>query len=256
MVALVRQEPSQHGVGRSRWRRTDLRAVVPWLAGYSLSGIGKALKRLGLRLKRGRLRVHSPDPAYATKLARIARARALAQAHPTRVTILYGDEVSVYRQPTLAACWGPAGEEPTAPLSQRSNTRHRVGAVLDAATGQVVTVRGEKVGVARLCELLRAVRAAYPDRYLFLSWDNWPVHYNPAVLAEAAAQRITLLWLPTYAPWANPIEKLWRWLKQTVVHHHRLADRWPELKAAVAAFLAQFAHGSDDLLRYVGLWTD
>ena len=28
--------------------------------------------------------------------------------------------------------------------------------------------------------------------------------------------RIEPVWLPTYAPWLNPIEKLWRWLRQEV----------------------------------------
>ncbi len=62
--------------------------------------------------------------------------------------------------------------------------------------------------------------------------------------------------LPTYAPWLNPIEKLWHWLKQEVLHHHSLADDWEGLKAAVAAFLARFAHGSSALLRDVGLCLD
>jgi hypothetical protein len=56
-----------------------------------------------------------------------------------------------------------------------------------------------------------------------------------------------------YASWTNPIEKLWRWLKQEVLHLHRLADQWPELQQRVDHLLVQFAHGSKALLRYVGL---
>ncbi|HEV2237019.1 MAG TPA: transposase, partial [Ktedonobacterales bacterium] len=93
----------------------------------------------------------------------------------------------------------------------------------------------------------------YPDQILVLAWDNWPVHRHPTVLATARALRIHVRWLPTYAPWTNPIEKLWRWLKQTCVHHHPLADRWDELRATLTAFLAQFTDGSPALLRYVGL---
>lgn len=79
------------------------------------------------------------------------------------------------------------------------------------------------------------------------------MHRHPIVLATAARLRIQIRWLPTYAPWTNPIEKLWRRLKQTVLHHHHLADRWDDLKAAAQAFLDQFALGSFDLLHYVGL---
>jgi transposase len=51
----------------------------------------------------------------------------------------------------------------------------------------------------------------------------------------------------------NPIEKLWRWLKQDVLHLHRLSSTWQALKQLVAEFLDQFDQGSNDLLSYVGL---
>ncbi len=253
LYRVVHQEPVRHGITRSRWRLADLRQVVPALRSYSLSGISRALRRLGIRLKRGRLRLHSPDPVYADKVARIDRALALARRYPDRCALHFGDEMSVYRQPTLAARYAPVGQEPTALLSHRSNTRLRLGGTLDAVTGQVQTVAGAKVGVAKLVALLHQVRAADPDRVLFVVWDNWPIHRHPTVLAAATALRVHLLWLPTYAPWENPIEKLWRWRKQTVLHQHRQADDWDALTQAVTAFLDQFQHGSPDLLRYVGL---
>ena len=44
---------------------------------------------------------------------------------------------------------------------------------------------------------------------------------------------IQLVPLPTYASWCNPIEKLWRQLRQELLHLHRFADRfrstqWPQ----------------------------
>ena len=61
------------------------------------------------------------------------------------------------------------------------------------------------------------------------------------------------MWLPTYAPWLNPIEKLWRWLRQDQLYVHRLAQDWSVLRQRVNAFFDQFAAGSHALLRYVGL---
>ena len=65
--------------------------------------------------------------------------------------------------------------------------------------------------------------------------------------------RIQLLQLPTYAPWTNPIEKLWRWVRQSVLHLHGLAEDWEALQQRVIAFMEQFRGGSQALLRYVGL---
>ena len=112
--------------------------------------------------------------------------------------------------------------------------------------------------------------------------DNWPIHFHPDVLVALQAQQspfafprppswslapspagvkrwgalqlpIQLVVLPTYASWCNPIEKLWRWPNQDVLHLHRQANDLKALRALVADFLAQFAQGSSALLRYVGL---
>lgn len=254
----MHQAPEHFGVPRVRWRLQDLRdlAVLPELATYSLPGICQLLHRLGIAYKRGRQRLHSPDPAYQEKVFALQHAQALARRFPQRVRLLYADEVGCYRQPTLADRYaGHAHEphEPTAPLSPRSNTRWRIGGALDSVSGAVCQVSGAVVGVKALCALLEAIRARFPDQIVLVAWDNWPVHSHPRVLATAARLRIHLKWLPTYAPWTNPIEKLWRWMRQTAVHHHQKADRWPEFKADLARFLDQFADGSPELLRYVGL---
>lgn len=65
--------------------------------------------------------------------------------------------------------------------------------------------------------------------------------------------RLEVVWLPTSAPWLNPLAKLWRWLRADLRKLHRLADDWPTLRGRVHAFLEQFAHGSPALLRYTGL---
>jgi len=105
-----------------------------------------------------------------------------------------------------------------------------------------------------LCRWLEQVRAFYGEEMrIVLAWDNWPVHRHEKVLAAAEAQRIELLFLPTYAPWTNPIEKLWRKLKQELVYLHRCAEDWVVLKQQIGDFLNQWEAPSPQLLTYVGL---
>ncbi len=92
---------------------------------------------------------------------------------------------------------------------------------------------------------------------MYVVQDNWSIHRHPDVVeALTSMPRIEPVWLPTYAPWLNPVEKLWRKLKQEVLHLHRLSEQWERLKQRVAAFLASFSSGSAALLRYVGLLPD
>ena len=87
---------------------------------------------------------------------------------------------------------------------------------------------------------------------------NWPTKPSGAALRKWGALHlpIQLVLLPTYASWLNPIEKLWRYLKQEVVHLHPFANDLAKLRSELDRFLDRFALGSNLLLRYVGLFTD
>lgn len=232
----------------------DLGRGVPWLRGRARGSVGRILRRLGVRYKRGRLYLHSPDPAYDAKLAAVTAAQALARAHPGAVVLLYQDEFTYYRRPSVGRGWAPRGADaPRAAAGLGTNKKRRVAACLEATSGRVFAWQRHRFDRKTLARFYAAVAAAYPDaEAIFLAQDNWPVHFHPDVLA-ALPPRIALLPLPTYAPWTNPVEDLWRLLNGEVLHHHAFADDWAGLQAAVAAWLARWQDDSPDLLRLVGL---
>jgi hypothetical protein len=262
---------------------------VAWLAGHCPSGIGRALRALGVAWKRAREHVHSPDPAYDEKRGAIAASRVVSRGSGGRVVTLFQDEVTLHRQPSLASAWAARGRDHAlAERSLRADATTRIVGTLDAADGRVRWRSRSTLDIPALVGFYRDVAAAYPaaDR-IDVVLDNWPVHFHPDLLValqpqtspfpfprpghwpaepSAAAVRkwgdlrlpIQLLPLPTYASWLNPIEKLWRWLRHDVVHLHPWADDLPALRAAADAFLAQFAAGTAaaaDLLCYTGLET-
>ena len=237
----------------------ELRRREPVFAGYSLSGIWRRLRSWHLSYKRGRNYLHSPDPLYKAKCERIGEVLSRAHDEPGRTVVLYLDELTYYRQPSLDRDWGERGavRSPLARFSYRSNTKQRVVAAMNALAGDVVHRQASRVGRRELAAFYPQIRERYPGAgSIYVVQDNWPIHFLPDVLEAAEAAGIELMRLPTYAPWLKPIEKLWRLVKQSVLHLHRLSDDWPELKTRVAHFLDQFAAGSEMLLRYVGLLTD
>jgi transposase len=264
---------------QTRWTLEGLRAAVPSLWGYSLSGVWRILTRHKLRWKRARDHLRSPDPDYLEKVAHLRAIQAVVAAAPDTTVLLYLDEVTYYRQPSHGYAYAPVGSsDPRAERSTRSNTATRVIGALDHATGQVVAHQKTRIGVSALIAFYQALVEAYPGRRLYVVQDNWPIHFHPDVLAalepqaspfpflrppswpsepSPAAKRLNLpiqiVPLPTYSPWLNPIEKLWRWLKQDVLHLHRLADDLPALRDLVLEFLYTFEYGSRELLKYVGL---
>jgi hypothetical protein len=251
---VVCRSPRLFGLDRSRWRLADLGRVIPWLQDRAPGSIHRILDRLDVRYKRGRAYFHSPDLRYEAKVAAITAAQLLAHAHPESVVLLYEDEFTYSRRPTVSRAWAPARTDaPRADQGYGTNKKRRIAACLDATTGRVVAWQRHRFDRQTLARFYQAVAAAYPQaEVIFLAQDNWPVHTHPDVLT-ALPPRITLLPLPTYAPWTNPVEDLWRYLLADVLHQHEFGDDWTGLQAAVDTWLAQWAQGSSDLLRLVGL---
>jgi hypothetical protein len=233
----------------------DLGAALPWLAGRHPSSIRRIVRRLGLCSRRGRLVLHSPDPAYDAKLAAILAAQCFAHAFPTQVVLLYEDEFTYSRRPTVASGYAPIGSRlPAAPLGHGPNTRRRIAGCLNAATGQFHAWQRARFDRFTLRRLYRAVAAGYPAaEHIYLVHDNWPVHAHPDLVDGLADPRLHLLPLPTYAPWTNPVEDVWRYLKADVLHLHDLVDDWTALQAAVAAWLAAWTAPSAPHLAMLGL---
>lgn len=284
LLHVIRRDPHQFGIDRVRWRLTDLLTVCDWLHVTTAGGLWHLLDRLGISYQRGRDHIHSPDPHYEAKLAYVDAVVAKARASGGRVVALLQDELTYYRQPSVASAYEERGEcQPYAERSPCRDTLTRATATLNVLDGRVDYWQGSRVSIPRLVAFYEQVLHAYPKaETICMIQDNWTVHFHPDLLValeeqespwprylpanwprepSAAAQQrwgdlklpIPLVPLPIYASWTNPIEKLWRWLKQDVLHLHRLADQLKELRAAVSRFLDQFADGSQELLHYVGL---
>lgn len=293
ILHTVRREPSTFGKPRSRWSLSLIADVCKWLQVNTPSGLSKLLKRLGISYKRGRSYVYSPDPHYQQKMDIIAQCLLKAWYAPEKYVLLYQDEFTIYRQPTLARDYEQMGEfQPLARRSHHSDTEFRGIGAMNAITGQVTYQQASKASVRQLIQFYDAMIVDYPEAVtIYMVQDNWPVHFHPDLLIHLQPQHfqfpihvpghwssepspkakrdaekrkskggdnhgklpIKILQLPTYASWANPIEKLWRWIRQTILHLHRLSDEWQTLKQRVLDFIQSFKQGSNELLRYVGL---
>ncbi|MCB0005833.1 MAG: IS630 family transposase [Anaerolineales bacterium] len=252
---LLHQSPRGHGSHCTRWRLQDVGRALGWLDGKSDAGIYKVLKRLGFSRKRALQFSRSPDPDYRLKWRQVLSAYQDAVNHPAQVVLLFADELTYFRRAELRSMWQKRGRKQRR-LSQQpgANTKARVVAAVNAITGQLLYLQRRKIGRFELCRFLAQIRAAYPlAERLYLVQDNWPTHKHPLVLASACDLQLRLLFLPTYASWLNPIEKLWRWLRQDILHNHNLSDDFKRLRLLVEQWLDQFAQGSLHLLNYLGL---
>jgi DDE superfamily endonuclease len=241
----------------SRWTLRTIRATFEAFRDLTLGGVWWAPDRCGIGLRSGAVQHYSPDPAYIPKYENLCKCLNEAATMPGRVVLVSLDEMGYARWPEPAADW--TGRAPAAPPStdraESPDRLQRIIGALNAVTGRVDFLDAYIVGRAKVIKFYGQLDSAYPDaERLLVVQDNWSIHTHEDVLGALSRwPRIEPIWLPTDAPWLNPIEKLWRWLRQDVLKLHRLAGDWPSLRGRVNQSLGQFATGSQELLRYVGL---
>jgi transposase len=254
---LLHHSPRLFGKPTSRWT-LNLVAEVCHTKGMTprrLTGeaIRLALKRLGIRWRRAKHWISSPDPAYARKKQARDRLIDLAQTHPDWV-LGFQDETwwSRLALPQLHA-WTDA--EPLR-LVERSIARTDPDpkalscyGLLRADTGQLLLrfVQGRPVSqvtedyLAWVCQRL----AAEGKRALLLVWDNASWHISAQVrrwikahnrqAKQEGGVRIVACRLPSKSPWLNPIEPKWAHGKKAIIEAEQLLTA-QEVIARVCAY--------------------
>lgn len=288
---LTSRSPRALGHGRSRWTLGLLREELGEKAPETEAGTWQMLDRLGVSHTRGQGYALSPDEQFEAKRAFIdgVRERTGTEEPESEASdrLFYLDELTYELHPTVERDWSPAGEQPTAPRGTCGQREGRLLAAMDGETGQLFYRQKRSVGRADLTELYREMSSACEAngnaRRLWVVQDNAPFHFHTDVLGELETQvwprahpkfeyplpsqwpdstdaalsggdlPVQVVPLPTYASWLNPIERLWRWLKQEVLHLHPYVADWKRLKRGVRNFLDRFTEGSLELLQYVGL---
>lgn len=100
-------------------------------------------------------------------------------------------------------------------------------------TGETVVLIRKRKRRREIAELLETLIDKHPTGTIYVAWDNANTHQDDEVEAvvRAAAGRLVLLYLPTYSPWLNPIEMLWRHFRREVTH----CELFETVKALLAA---------------------
>jgi DDE superfamily endonuclease len=138
----------------------------------------------------------------------------LEEAKWGKRTVLFVDAAHFVYGPFLGYLWclvrlfvpGPSGRR-----------RYNVLAALDAITHRVIRVSNHAyINAESVCALLREVAAGLAGLKgpVTLVLDNARYQKCAVVKALAASLRIELLYLPSYSPNLNLIERLWKFVKK------------------------------------------
>jgi transposase len=148
--------------------------------------------------------------------------------------------------------WSPVGQQVKIPTPGQPKVHYGLGAV-NYHTGETVVIIRKRKRRIEVAELLQALVDKHRTETIYVAWDNAITHQDDEVEAvvRAAAGRLVLLYLPTYSPWLNPIEMLWRHFRREVTHCE-LFETVKVLLDASYDFFKRFNQTPDKVLSIIG----
>jgi transposase len=164
----------------------------------------------------------------------------------------YADEFNLSWFPTLRAMWSPKGQQVMIPTPGQPKKHYGIGAV-NYHTGETVVLVRRHKRRKEIAELLQALLEKHPEETVYVIWDNVSTYEDDEVEAvvRGAAGRLVLLYLPTYNPWLNPIEMLWRHFRREVTHTE-LFENVKGLVAAALDFFERYNKEPEKILSVIG----
>jgi transposase len=124
---------------------------------------------------------------------------------------------------------------------------------MNAETFETVTITSEdNVNTDSTIQLFEYLEALYPlATFIHVILDNARYHFSKPVKKWLKNSRIKLIFLPTYSPELNLIERLWKVFKKNVLYN-RFYETFDEFKKASASFFKNQADYPDEIASIMG----
>lgn len=160
----------------------------------------------------------------------------MQEARDHQRIVYFVDAAHFVLAPFLGYLWTRVRRFIRAPSGRQ---RFNVLGAIDAITHQLVTVSNDSyINAQSVCDLLRKIAAAHAGVAITLVLDN--ARYQKCKLVQALADslQIEMLYLPSYSPNLNLIERLWKFVKKKVLYSKYYVD-FASFSAAITDCLAR-----------------
>jgi transposase len=108
----------------------------------------------------------------------------------------------------------------------------------DTISHKVFIQEDEMLNAEATMNFLRKLEGGYPTKTkIHLFCDNARYYRNKAVTHYLRTSKIQLHFLSPYSPNLNPIERLWKWMKERVIYNTYYRE-FEDFKSAVFGFFA------------------
>jgi len=239
-MTVKKSDPLDHGLPGYNWTVKKLRRWVKQVFRCEVSRrvLSKILKKSRLSWKKCQKLLKKANPEK--RAAFIQEFQAIFdQVCREEMRLIYIDESHFHRDMDLGYTWAEIGQ-PAWRVSDCPPLKDRIDwyGAYDFSQGHCFIWNEGGCNGDNTIKFLRHLTdwLAPVTAPVFIIWDGAPCHRAQIVQTAAAEMGFILLPLPGYSPDLNPIEGLWKWMRQEVTRNHCYATM-RELFDACKAFI-------------------
>jgi len=165
-----------------------------------------------------------------------------------RDVLLFGDECGVQHAPTRTRTWALKGQAPVL-LSPGGRKKQSIIGAVAPATGAVTAAFISSLTARVFLAFLKTILNVYRDaRKIYLVIDNARAHHAKLLqqFLKLVAWKLELIFLPPYSPDLNPIEDLWKMMREKVTHNTYF-EHFDEMIMELRKFLEKCKNPSEEV---------
>ena len=258
LAQLIEEGPSKAGFSGACWRSPMIQQMIYDRFGvfYNVFYIAQLLKNLGFSFHKAAFVSAHLDEDKRQAWRTTTWPQILRRAKKRKALLLFGDEASFPQWGTLTSTWARRGHQPKVKTSGKRKG-YKVFGLSEYFSGRFFYQgqAGRLNSTAYIAFLTRVLEQT--TQPIVLIQDGAKYHTSAETTAFFAQQtaRLQVFQLPTYSPDYNPIEKLWKKIKQQDPHLHYFPT-FEALTEKVEQALLKFTHTPEEILALCSLPTE
>ena len=209
--------PMQYGFDFGLWTRQIVRELVSqrFKVRLSLASIGTIRARQGLTPQKPLQRAYQRDPEAIARWQRDTYPAIVRTAKRDKAAIYFWDESGFRADTVHGTTWGAKGQTPVVSVPGQRQSISAASAISSKGAFWFATYTGGLNGELFVTLLRRMMRGRRRPLHLIL--DGLPAHKTKAGTQYVAGLngKLTLHYLPGYAPDLNPDELVWSHAKRS-----------------------------------------
>ncbi len=189
---------------------------------YAVHYISKLLKNMGFSWQKAKFVPARQDLAERKRWLEKTWPEIMKLTAEKDAYVLFGDEASFPQRGSLTYTWARRGKQPVAKTSG-SRKSYKVFGLIEYFSGRFFSKGHEgRLNSESYASFLKEVMKKTRKKHLILIQDGASYHTSKAMreFFQKHSDRLTVYKLPGYSPDYNPIEKLWKKIKEKEIHLH------------------------------------